>query len=362
MWKAALLTYQLSPVTGVGAGTYLYYGRHFRDPSVQNDPQHVHSDYLELLCEYGILGCVAMGLFLIPHLGAGLVAMRGLVRERLRPLRLARSNELALLIGALSGLGALLLHSVIDFNLHIPANVMVCAMWLGILANPRSDDPERPLRWRIGGPWLRFSLPLVSLALIAFSVPRMQGEYYGERARMCVRDQMNPEAVQYAERAIQLDPKNPRLYAYVGEAKHNLAMLQKDPGAAYRLHAEAALALSEGLKYFPTDTQLLLKLARTLDNIQKYAEADVVYRAAIEADPNFGNVYAYYGHHYFLQRRLLRAEKLYSRAMQLQEAEVAPLGMKDIARYREMASKEETSDFYPIEDLPGDETWEPGEP
>jgi len=359
MWEAALKAYELNPITGVGSGTYLYYGRHFRSHTVQNDPQHVHNDYLELLTEYGWLGCALFSTFFIAHLAAGFLGVVGVVRSRLRPMHATRSNELALLVGTLAALAALAVHSVIDFNLHIPANTLFCAFLFGLLANPRSPVGEEFLHGRIEGLWLRLVPPVVGAGLVVFAAPRIRGEYYGERARMALRDQMNPEAAHYAEQALARDQRNPNFYYYLGEAKHNLAMLERDPEKQYKLHTEAARLFAAGLQQFPSDLQLLLKLGRTLDNLKRFEEAEGVFQLAVNADPNFCNVYAYYGFHCFLQHRLIRAERLYRRAIELGDTTIAPLGLKDIVLYRERAAEEATAENYPVEDQPEDEFWVP---
>ena len=41
LWQAAWTQIKLSPAVGTGSGTYLYYGRKFRDPMVQRDPVRV---------------------------------------------------------------------------------------------------------------------------------------------------------------------------------------------------------------------------------------------------------------------------------------------------------------------------------
>ena len=133
MWRAAIQQFHLNPAIGTGSGTYLYYGRQFRDQSVQADPQHVHDDYLELLAEYGITGCSLMAAFLGIHLFSAFRGLRRVVTEKLRPTWRTSSNELALLVGGLAGIFALLAHSITDFNLHIPANTLVVAFILGIL-------------------------------------------------------------------------------------------------------------------------------------------------------------------------------------------------------------------------------------
>ncbi len=362
MWEAALDAHKLSPWTGVGAGTYLFYGRHFRNKEVQSDPQHVHNDYLELLTEYGIAGCAIMAIFLATHAVSGFAAIGGIIRSRLRPFGLARSNELAVVVGVLSGFAAISVHSVIDFNLHIPANAMLAACLFGILANPRTPPPEELVRWRIHSLPLRLAPALLGAILICIAVPRILPEYCAERARMALRDRMPADAIRYAERAIRRDPANPNLYYYLGEAKHILAMADTNPATRNKLHIEAAQAFAEGVKHFPGDLNLLLKLGRTLDNLQRFNEAEYVYRVAVQADPNLATVYAFFGHHYYLRHRLIRAEKLYFKAYALGDREVAPTGLQDIAIYRFRADDEETADSHPIADEPGDDLWEPGEP
>lgn len=362
MWKAALDAHRLSPWTGTGAGSYLFYGRYFRHQTVQADPQHVHNDYLELLAEYGYVGAGLMLVFLVAHAGSGLAAIGGIVRSRMKPAGTAQSNELAIVLGILSAFAALSVHSVTDFNFHIPANALVGALFFGILANPRTPTEDERIRWRISGFPVAIAPALLGGAMIVLAVPRILPEYCAERARMALRDGKAAEAIRYAERALQTDRRNPNLYYFLGEAKHTLAMKAPDEGARVKLQVQAVNAFAEGITYFPADLQLLLKLARSLDNLRLLNEADFVLRVALAADPNSANVYAYYGYHCYLQRRLLRAEKLYRKAITLGESAIAPAGLQDIAVYRFYASQEDTEEAYPVDDLPGDEDWQPGEP
>ena len=71
LWQAAIEQWKLQPWTGTGSGTYLFYGREFRAPNMQNDPVDVHNDYLHLLAEYGIAGAAAFLLFFATHLRRG---------------------------------------------------------------------------------------------------------------------------------------------------------------------------------------------------------------------------------------------------------------------------------------------------
>ena len=326
LWEAALKQFNLQPVVGTGAGTYIYYGRQFRAKEVQNDPIHAHNDYLELLAEYGLVGAGLCVVFLGAHIYSGVAGMRRVVRRKLEPAYRMQSNEFALLVGTLSGVAALIAHSTIDFNLHIPANTLLVAFLFGVLANPEADAVhQRPAR-----PWQRYVAPATGAVLLAFAVPLIEGEYHGELSRIALRDRMYPEALAHAERALSHEKKNADLYYYRGEAQHFLAFITQDERERFKLHAAAADDFAHGLAVFPQDLRLLLKLGRTLDNLGRFKEAEPFYDRAFIADPNFGNVYAYYGLHLQLQGQLKRAEEFYRKAISLGETEVAPAGLADL--------------------------------
>jgi O-antigen ligase len=76
---------------------------------------HTHNDYLEALAETGVLGGLCCAWFLGVLL---LESLRGLAE-------LGRSFGASLNLSGLVGCSGLLVHSLVDFNLHIPANAML---------------------------------------------------------------------------------------------------------------------------------------------------------------------------------------------------------------------------------------------
>ncbi|MBZ5700721.1 MAG: O-antigen ligase family protein [Acidobacteriia bacterium] len=93
---------------------------------------HAHNDYLEALAETGILGGICCGLFL------ALLLVRGLRRL----LNQENSAAAALQSGGLVGCVGILVHSLVDFNLHIPSNALLFLLvaylaTTGILPSPR---------------------------------------------------------------------------------------------------------------------------------------------------------------------------------------------------------------------------------
>jgi O-antigen ligase len=139
-WQAALDQIRLEPLFGTGSGSHIRYGRLFRRAPLQADPIHAHNDYLELVAEYGVLGAIGMAAFLFVHLRSGWRNYRAILRDELAESsgwQPARGHGLALTIGALSAVLAYLVHSITDFNLHVPGHALIFAFIFGILTSPR---------------------------------------------------------------------------------------------------------------------------------------------------------------------------------------------------------------------------------
>lgn len=349
MWKSAWQQFHLSPWVGTGSGTFLYYAREFRAPEVQADPIFVHNDYLHLLAEYGVIGAVLGVVFLGLHLHAGFRGLRKIVNCKLKQEWRTSSNELALVMGALCGVAALLAHSVVDFNFHLPGNVLLGAFLFAILASPSADLKPLGEKVRRGTGWLSWVVPIGGVAMLVLAVPLMPGEYCGELARRAVRDRRYAEGQALAEKAVGYERKNPNLYFHLGEARHFQTQGMEDPVARAAMFEQAAEAYEEGLKLFPRDTRLLLMLGRTLDLAGRFEYAEEIFQRAIAGDPNFGNVYAYYGLHLKLQRKLGEAEFYLRKANELQEVEFSVPALAEIEAFKKSEMRER---FPPATDLP----------
>ena len=126
----------------------------------------------------------------------------------------------------------LLVHSSVDFNLHIPANALLLAFVFGVLANPgRSLDPGStavPPRGCGWTDWLpRLALPALGIWMAVAGLPRLPGEYYCEKARIALRDGHNAPCgeLDYARQGLRANTRNgiPSLYFYLGQARQSLA-------------------------------------------------------------------------------------------------------------------------------------------
>jgi O-antigen ligase len=103
------------PWTGSGLGTFETVFPRYASFYDKKTVDHAHNDYLEILSETGITG----GLF-------GFAFIVTLYWQGMRNLRLATDAfDRAFHVGAMGSCTAILVHSLVDFNLHIPANALL---------------------------------------------------------------------------------------------------------------------------------------------------------------------------------------------------------------------------------------------
>jgi O-antigen ligase len=297
LWEAALQQWRLNPVLGTGSGTYRFYGREFRTARMQLDPVQVHNDYLSLLAEYGLLGAGSFAVFLFFHLRRGWRDFRRLGPNRVRVSLRLLSNGLALNIGALSAVSAYMVHSIFDFNLHIPANVLLLAFVFGILANSGVQwEPELPpadvsvVLWRL-------TLPIIAIVLVVQGARLWPGEYFTERSRTALRDYHPAVSISYALQGLKHEKRNPNLYFYLARARMLQGSAMANPRAAGSFYRADLAAAAAGHALAPRDETFLLELAFADDALQRFAEAEWRYSQARALDPRSTSIQGYYEGH-----------------------------------------------------------------
>jgi len=121
-WSSVLTMIGDFPLVGTGYGTFPSVFPVYEDPGLENPVVHAHNDYLENTAELGLLG---FGLLMAGILALGVIAFRSW-SERHNP------EVKGLVLGCLVAVAAMLFHSVTDFNLHIPANVLLFTVVLSL--------------------------------------------------------------------------------------------------------------------------------------------------------------------------------------------------------------------------------------
>lgn len=285
LWKAAAQQWKLQPLFGTGSGTYLYYGRQFRTERVQVDPVYVHNDYLQLLAEYGLAGAAFFAFFLGTHLRRGWKNFQRLGPRRVAVAHRLLSNGMALQVGAIGALSAYVVHSFFDFNLHIPANVLLLAFVFGVLANAGTQSETNPVAPTTSQVVWRLVLPLIGLIALVQCVRLLPAEYFTERARTALRDEHPASAILFALGGLASERNNPSLYQYLGSARSQQGDSTQDPGARASFYGAAISAFEKARALAPQDKTFVLMLAFTYDAAGRFAEGEWMFYEAMRLDP-----------------------------------------------------------------------------
>ncbi|MGZ4983035.1 MAG: O-antigen ligase family protein [Chthoniobacterales bacterium] len=285
LWRAALKQWRLEPVLGTGSGTYRFYGRQFREKDMQNDPIDVHNDYLHLLCEYGLIGAAGFLIFFAAHLRQGFRSVRHSVRAVASGGHAVQSNRLAITLGALAAIAAYVVHSIFDFNLHIPANAALLAFVFGLVAN--SGNGHRSKVSEVTTFFIpRLTMAALGTILLIQCVRLFPGEYYGERARVALRDEDPATSIFFAKKALEFERRNPELLFYLGRSIIALANQSDQPTDRINSYQPAAAAFEEAQRLAPLDVTYPLTLAFTYDEMGRFADAESMYSVARSCDPS----------------------------------------------------------------------------
>jgi O-antigen ligase len=114
------------PLTGTGLGTYERGLYRYQTVVPMQTVNFAHNDYLQILAEMGIIGAVL----------AGALGLWILFRPLSVLLSAPNSPKWPLAAGLLSALLTLMIHSLVDFNLYIPANALAFAWLSGVAVSP----------------------------------------------------------------------------------------------------------------------------------------------------------------------------------------------------------------------------------
>jgi O-antigen ligase len=125
------------PILGWGAGTFRDVYPQYRSMYTNSLVDHAHNDYAELMAESGIAGVAIAGWFLFEVLRGAARKLRGWPSDVNGMVSAA----------ALTGILGLLAHSLVDFNLQIPANAVFFYSLCGVAAmEPRFRNARREHR------------------------------------------------------------------------------------------------------------------------------------------------------------------------------------------------------------------------
>lgn len=279
-------------VTGVGPGQYDAVFPAYRPPSIQLAPGWAHNEYLQLLAEYGVIGGVIV-LAGLGCLGWGIFKTSKFAERGGSDLGFKASNRSAFFLGATIGLGGVLLHAMVEFNLHIPGIAIPFAVVAGVLASTLRFGTDN--FWVTPAVWARALVTVLAIGLVAWLAPRSVRAFREAWLlnEISAATQVDEALLAKLKKATEIEPANPRTFYELGE---NLRILSWRGLPGYQDQAREAIQwLKRAAELQPFDPYPSLRIALCHHWLGNKEEAQAAFDQARKLGPNDVTIANHYG-------------------------------------------------------------------
>jgi O-antigen ligase len=326
IWSSAYRMWRENPWWGVGPAHFDRRFRAFRPANIQMQPERAHNDILNTLTDWGIVGAVLVtSAFIL--LALGVAKTWSAVRVMQRDIgEKKRSNKFAFVLGASIGLVAILLHSLVDFNMHVPANAILTVTLMALLSSHLRFATDQ--YWITVRPWLKVLTSFLLLAGVMYFAQqdwRLGSEYvWLNRAELA--SPYSPEEVALLSKAFAIEPKNPDTAYKIGEA---YLFQSKEGGMRYQgqelqgltykeLATRAMQSFDRSSKLDPWNAYNFANYGWCLDWLDRKSESGAYFEKANQLDPNGYYTLAMIGKHYFEIDNPAASKPWFERSIRLQ--------------------------------------------
>jgi hypothetical protein len=289
---------------GTGPGTYIFVHPHYQGGAEYFRPEPIQDDYLNCLDDYGLVG-----------LGIALFFVAAVTLKFFRPLVVDhRWQDRVMVATGFAAWAALLVHSIVDFNLHIPANARWLFSLTGLALGRIHEDKK--VHWStislaLLGRWLGGGVIALSL-IYGFEVARTAWSDKVYEAAFSRSDEVPfSESITDAETALRYDPGNAQAWTFLGDIHRYQAALQKDLEARHAEGQKALGAYQKALQANALDDSVQVQMGTTLGLMQNFPEALSHFKLALSAQPYNGNFWCQLGNLYQGNGMLDKAEEAY---------------------------------------------------
>lgn len=254
------------PLIGLGPGVGVFIHPRTDNGAFLARPVPLHNDYLTCLEDYGLLG-YALAMFFIA----------AVTLKFFRPLWIDnRWQDRVLVASGFAAWLALIVHSLVDFNLHIPANALLLSALTGLgLGRIREDKAPH---------WSTLSLD--SLGRLTGMALLILGLLYGsEVARTLVSENLYEKtradedvlavsnSIQDADEALRYDSGNVADLVLLGDLHQFRASLEKDSALRQGERQKAIEAYQQALQANGPDDVVQARLTAARDLAQQDSAA-----------------------------------------------------------------------------------------
>lgn len=346
IWRSAAQMWRDNFWWGAGPAQFDCQFARYRTIDVQARPEWAHNDYLNTLADWGLAGTLLVASAWV-LLYAGVFKSWKSARGERDDFSRKKSNKFALLVGASLGLAAMLTHSAVDFDMHIPASAMLAVTLMALLTSQLRFATER--HWFAAGAVTKALLTLALLAgtgYLGLEGWRAGNEQHCLRIAAGAGKKYTRARIAALEIAFAVEPMNfdtaseiaesYRIHAFEGNddfeemAKRELAALERGEnpdtkgeviapgGNSYQADAQKAMEwFKRGMKLNPHDAENWSGYGMCLDWLGRKEKARAYFERANELDPNGYFTTAKTGWHYVQLGDYAAARTWFNRSRQL---------------------------------------------
>jgi tetratricopeptide (TPR) repeat protein len=255
----------------------------------------VHNDYINTLADWGTVGFLLVGLALGLFYW-GVYRSWKYVQRSQGDLASKRSNKSSFVLGGAVGLLAVLLHSLVDFNMHIPSNAILVVTLTALVSGHfrfATESYWHTARWPI-------RLPATTVLLAGLIFLTKESWQRTEERRWLAQAKKakaySSEQVAALQKALLAEDKNFETAYQIGEAIR-VQSWQGQPG--YQELAKTAMKwFQRSMELNRFDPGPVVRYGCCLDWIGQRTEAATYFQRAVKLDPHGYYTLAWTGWHH----------------------------------------------------------------
>jgi O-antigen ligase len=296
------------PVFGTGPGTFVFIHPRYQDSTFTRKAVLAHDDYLNCVDDYGVVG-----------FGIAMFFLFAVTLSFLGPLWADhRWQDRVMVAAGFAACAAYIVHSFLDFNLHIPANALMFFALVGLgLGRLHRDDAVRP--WStlslapLGG-YLGWAVMLFGLLYGVQATRTAVGDILYEQPFAQALEVPVAESLQDAQQALVYDRDNVQDLVFIGDLYRYQASRKANMEDQIAEAQKAMDYYQQAIKVNPLDDTIRAKMGMTFDLMGRSSEAFFCYKEAVTRQPYNGQFWFWLGNHYWQRGMLDKAKEAYLQA------------------------------------------------
>ena len=294
------------PAFGTGPGTFKYVHPRYQDATFAYSAELTHDDYLNCLDDYGLIG-----------FGVAMLFAAAVTLKFFRPLDLdTRWQDRVVVATGFAAWFALLVHSFVDFNLHIPANARLLFALTGLALGRVRQEEALIKNWSTIslaqlGRWPGLALCVLSLVFGAYVTKCALSDVLYEHAYSRADTIPTSESIATVRRSLAYDATNARALKFMGDLHLYRTSLQKDMEGRITEGELALDAYRDAARANPYDDTITARMGRAYDAMRRFPEAYFCYTQALANQPFNGEFWYWLGNHFWMCGMPAKAEQAF---------------------------------------------------